>query len=213
MLKLTPKANLKSLFLTGAATTATLLSPLMLKEAAALNLVPNNPGCDIANLTTSTKCSGIYQGNDSNQDVTDLFSDLFSPPNFDWVEVAKVDGNSGSNNGLTIGGSSTSGTWSYTPNPNAQALMFVLKGGPTFTAYLMTSNSTSGNWNTNDLLNGNGGSDPGLSHFAVYQSDAPEPYQSDAPEPLTLLGAASAIGFGVVFKKRLEKKRRDQDQA
>jgi hypothetical protein len=69
----------------------------------------------------------------------------------------------------------------------------------------MASNSTSGNWNTNDLLNGNGGSDPGLSHFAVYQSDA--------PEPLNLLGAASAIGFGVVFKKQLEKKRRDQDQA
>lgn len=209
MLKFKLQQPLTFILLTGTMTTVALLSSSMVEKASAITLVPNTT-CSVANLTTSSQCSGIYSGNDSNQDVTGLFS----PPNYGWTEVAKAEGpENGSpwtNNGLTVmfnNAQRTSGTWSYTnPSQSLNPFMFILKGGPTFSAYLIPSGVTSGTWNTQDLLTGgnNPQRGPGLSHFSVYKDPTPVPIESDA---LPVLGATIFFGSGMWLKQRRRKAR------
>lgn len=46
---------------------------LNIKNVNALSFVNNNPGCSTANLSGSSQCSGIYSGNNSNQNLNGLF--------------------------------------------------------------------------------------------------------------------------------------------
>ena len=153
--------------------------------------------CNIANLTGTTDCEGIYSGNDSNSISTS--TELFGKTG--WSELWKVDDSSGTTGPLTVAlenaDDETAGTWELSEDFNFdsyESVMFVLKGGPTFTAYLSDSETMSGDWNTDDLRNGGGGVGPGLSHatiLAVPKSNDDEPTPTPVPEPAALLGLGS----------------------
>ncbi|OAB58626.1 hypothetical protein AY600_16565 [Phormidium willei BDU 130791] len=164
--------------------------------------------CNIANLTGTTDCEGIYSGNDSNSISTS--TELFGKTG--WSELWKVDSSSGTTGPLTVAlenaGDQTSGTWELSEDfkfDSYESVMFVLKGGPTFTAYLSDSETMSGDWNTDDLRNGGGGVGPGLSHFTVWTtgtgSNNDEPTPTPVPEPASLLGLG-AIALASRFLRR-----------
>jgi hypothetical protein len=136
--------------------------------ANALTLLPG-PGCDIGQLTTSTACAGTFAGNDANQSLDGLFG-------VDgWTELAKVDSDSGTGGILTVTGGGTSGSWSVSGWDGLTRVMAVLKGGPSFSAYLLDLGSTGGSWTTAGLARGNGQAGPGLSHFTLYAAPIPLP--------------------------------------
>lgn len=96
------------------------------------------------------------------------------------------------------------GLWSLSGiSLNDYNIMAVLKGGPTFTAYLLST--LNGSWNNQDLLTGAGRRGAGLSHFSIYTSaktTTPQP----VPEPLTILGTGLALGLGGLFKSKQKQK-------
>ena len=169
-------------------------------SASALTLT-GNVSCDPSEVTGATACLGAYSGNDSNQDLSGLFNIS------DWTEVAKVDmsdaGVGGNDGILTVGNGSTTGSWSVSSAPSSP-FMIVLKGGPTFSAYLMDGSVTSGSWFTTGIEKGNGKAGPDLSHLTVYEA---------VPEPLTILGAGAAISFGTAFKRKLGKGKKNDKKA
>lgn len=160
--------------------------------ANALTLGP--VACNISNVSGSSNCQGAFNGNDANQDLSNLFGIS------KWNQFAKVDNDSGSKGGLTVTGGGTSGGWTIS-GITSDKYMIILKGGPSFSSYLLNSTTTSGTWNTAGLFKGNGDPGPGLSHFTVYVPDA-----QAVPEPLTILGSAVALGFGGYLKKEYAKK-------
>ncbi len=155
-------------------------------------LVKGAVNCSISNLGGATACEGAFEGNDANQDLSGLFGVST------WTQWAKVDNDHGTNGGLTVAGGGQDGTWSIAGLTSP--FMIVLKGGPSFSAYSMDGNTTSGSWNTSGLFKGNDKPGPGLSHFTVYVGPASPP--TPVPEPLTILGSALALGFGGLFKKK-----------
>ena len=197
------KTNMNKLLMSALGVSTLTIGCLSLnaENANALSFVNSNPGCSTSNLTTSSDCDGIYEGNNSNQDLNGLFGIT------DWGTEIKVDASSGTttSNGITLNvtdnGGASSGTWSLSGiSLNNYNIMAVLKGGPTFTAYLL--DSLNGTWNNQDLLTD--GQNPsrgaGLSHFSVYTSAKP------VPEPLTILGTGLALGLGGLFKSKQQQK-------
>ena len=180
------------------------------KNNSDAGLQAGNGSCSTSDVFGAAACSGAYAGNDSNQDLGTLF-DLSG-----WQEVAKVDG-AGSNSGLTISGSGTSGNWSFNSFEEGYSYMAVTKGGTDFSTYLLGANSiengvTDQFWTTAGLEN-NGGKQPALSHFTLYkvaggaQAFVPGGNNSEeVPEPLTILGSGLALGFGAMFKKKQSNK-------
>lgn len=69
---------------------ATVASLTLGVEAASADLVAQGT-CDIANLTGTTDCEGIYRGNDSNSITTS--TEMFGKTG--WSELWKVDDSSG----------------------------------------------------------------------------------------------------------------------
>ncbi len=193
----------------GSSVLATGLLSVSASEASALDLANGSTTCSLGNLTGSTQCEGAFDGNDSNQDLSDLFG-----TNVNWTEVVKIDTQNGqtsySDGDLSFDFSQgdnegKSGTWDFTGFNANEQYMFVLKGGPTFSAYLMDGLTASGNWNTDGILTGgnNPKPGPGLSHFTVYSTpSAAEP----VPEPFTILGSATALGVGALLKRKADKK-------
>ncbi|MGB3514359.1 MAG: PEP-CTERM sorting domain-containing protein [Microcoleaceae cyanobacterium] len=181
--------NLTAKIIGASVLTAGLLSVSATDAAAAVN-------CSTNDVTGSASCEGAFSGNDSNSDLGGLF-------NVDeWVEWAKVDNDSGTDGGLTVGGGGQSGTWSVSGIDSP--FMIALKGGPSYSAYYMDGNTTSGDWNTDGLFKGNGKPGPGLSHFSVYIAKGDN--NAEVPEPLTILGSGLALGFGAMFKKKQSNK-------
>ncbi|MCC5899824.1 MAG: PEP-CTERM sorting domain-containing protein [Phormidium sp. BM_Day4_Bin.17] len=168
--------------------------------------------CDIANLTGTTDCEGIYSGNDSNSISTS--TEMFGKTG--WSELWKVDDSSGTTGPLTVAlnnaGQETSGTWQLSEDFNFdsyESVMFVLKGGPTFTAYLSDSETMSGTWNTDDLRNGGGGVGPGLSHFTVWTTGTGSGNNggstpASVPEPAALLGLGSVALASRFLRRKSE---------
>jgi len=165
---------------------------------AALTSLSNS--CSTSDLSGSVACEGTFDGNDANQDLGGLFGvDA-------WSQLFKVDNDSGVDDGLTVTGGGTSGGWSLTGvDFNTSNIMVVLKGGPSFSSYLLDG-ATSGTWNTDGVVNGGGQSGPGLSHFTVYQAPKPVTDPEAVPEPLTILGSATALGIGGLLKRQQSKK-------
>lgn len=168
--------------------------------------------CSTANLTTSILCEGPFSGNDSNSDLNGIFGLN------DWTEFAKVDGDSGTDKGLTVTGGGTSGGWSLNLGGDGlhkySGVMAVLKGGPSYSAYLLGTDVLNnfkflnGTWNTDGIYNGSGDPNPGLSHFTIYTTGKmPVTPPEDVPEPLTILGTGLALGFGGLFKKQQDKRK------
>jgi len=168
--------------------------------APAQALTPSGNLCSTSDLSGSVACEGTFDGNDSNQDLGGLFGvDA-------WSELFKVDSDSGTNGGLEVTGGGTSGGWSLTGiDFNTSNIMVVLKGGPSFSAYLLDG-ATSGSWNTDGVVNGGGNPGPGLSHVTVYQAPKPVQDPEAVPEPLTILGSATALGIGGLLKRQQSKK-------
>ncbi|MEQ8752842.1 MAG: PEP-CTERM sorting domain-containing protein [Coleofasciculus sp. G1-WW12-02] len=165
---------------------------------AALTSLSNS--CSTSNLSGSVACEGTFAGNDANQDLGGLFGvDA-------WSQLFKVDSDSGTNGGLNVTGGGTSGGWSLTNiDFNTSNIMVVLKGGNSFSSYLLDG-VTSGSWNTNGVVKGNGRPGPDLSHFTVYQAPKPVTDPEAVPEPLTILGSATALGIGGLLKRQQSKK-------
>ncbi|MEQ9235061.1 PEP-CTERM sorting domain-containing protein [Coleofasciculus sp. E2-BRE-01] len=165
---------------------------------AALTSLTNS--CSTSDLNGSVACEGTFAGNDANQDLGGLFGvDA-------WSQLFKVDDDSGTNGGLNVTGGGTSGGWSLTGiDFNTSNIMVVLKGGNSFSSYLLDG-ATSGSWNTNGVVKGNGQPGPGLSHFTVYEAPKPVTDPEAVPEPLTILGSATALGIGGLLKRQQSKK-------
>ncbi len=203
--------------LVGTSVLATASIGLSSISASALTLT-GDVSCATSNVSGSVDCQGAFSGNDSNQDLGGLFG-------IDqWMEFEKVDNSSGTSGALTVtaAGDEKSGTWSLSTIPSSPQYMIVLKGGPSFSAYLMDDDTLSGTWNTLGIQTGgrNPKAGPGLSHFTVYKAVGgivtPPPDDSNptpVPEPLTILGAGAAIGFGGTFKRKLGKAKKNDKKA
>lgn len=168
--------------------------------------------CSVDNVSGASACLGIYQGNNSNQNLNGLFGID------DWGnEFLKVDDSSGntSSNGISLtvtdNGGAISGTWSLSGiDLSNYNVMAILKGGNSFSAYLL--NSLDGTWNNNDMLRGSQRG-AGLSHFSIYtsaistsQNDINNNTAESVPEPLTILGTALALALGGLFKSKQKSK-------
>jgi hypothetical protein len=180
----------------GRAVGIALVAMLAVPQALALTLIP--PGvstCSTTSLGGSTACEGVYSGNDANQDLGGVFGQT------GWNQIEKVDSSSGNSNdnGLNLmvsaNAGGTSGKWQVDDYQGNNPVMFVLKGGNSFSAFLMNLNVTSGTWNTDSLLKGNGKPGPGLSHFTVYSAGVtPVP----VPAAVWLMGSGllALVGIG-----------------
>lgn len=189
---------------------ATVASLTLGVEGASAQLVARET-CDIANLTGTTDCEGIFDGNDSNSISTS--TELFGKTG--WTELFKVDDSSGTTGPLTVklneAGNNTSGTWELSDDFDFGLygpIMFALKGGPTFTAYLSDGETRSGTWNTQDLRTGDGGTEPGLSHFTIWTtgtgSGGNNPDPASVPEPAALLGLGSVALASRFLRRKSE---------
>ena len=156
--------------------------------------------CANGTVTGTTECEGVFTGNNSNQDLIGLFD-------LDWgTEALKVDGSSGTAGPLTItnDGDEKAGTWELEQSfvDMYDEIMFVVKGGPSFSAYLWDGLATSGTWDTFGVQKGSGKAAPGHSHFSVYGVNATdEPPPASVPAPAAMLGLV-AVGAGIVIKRR-----------
>lgn len=181
-----------------------------IESANALYQIPGTT-CSTDNFTGSTACEGIFGlgggfvGNPS-ADI-DLSTELFSKTG--WKELFKVDmsGATAMSDGLLTvtpdNGDLLSGSWSLDAAfdfDNYEDVMFTLKGGPTFSAYLSDNVATSGTWTTDDLLKGNGQPGPGLSNFIVWGREG-QPGGPTVPEPATIFGLGT-IALASRFLRR-----------
>ncbi len=149
-------------------------------------LTSTGTDCDVASVGGATACAGIFDGNDSNQTL----DGLFGVP--EWTEILKLDSGSGveESNGIRL--DVTDSSWEVDGYAGNDPVMFVLKGGRSFSAFLMDTTVSSGNWDTDSLLKGNGDVGAGLSHWTVYGGTVAIPVP--AALPLLLLGVG-ALGY------------------
>jgi len=198
--------------------TASAVLALGLSGAAQALTLLDGPGCDTSQLTTSDDCAGTYSGNDANQNLDGLFGQS------DWEEIAKVDSDQGTDGILTVTANqpapellnlvaqveteedegATGGGWSVTGWDGWSTVMAVLKGGNSFSAYLLDLTDTSGQWNTLGLAKGNGKPGPGLSHFTLYGIEGQTPPPSTIPLPAAgwlMLGAIGGLGLAARRRK------------
>ncbi len=168
-------------------------------EGASAQLSATGMSCNVANFTGTTDCEGIYNGNDSNTitDQTQLFGKT------GWTERFKVDDSSGTTGPLQVKldnpGDDGAGSWELSEDfkfDDYESVMFVLKGGNSFSSYLSDSQTMAGDWDNDDLLKGNGRRGAGLSHLTVWTTGTgnggnDEPTPTPVPEPAALLGLGS----------------------
>ena len=184
-----------ALALTPVISSATTYDPLLSTDPLTLT---SNP-CKTESMGGSSACNGVFAGNDSNQNLDGIFGLT------GWNELLKVDASSGeeSGSGITLTVTSnideSAGTWAVNSFAGFENVMFVLKGGNTFSAFLMNTSILSGNWNNESIFN-QSGNNPGLSHFTVYASGTP----AVIPLPAAGLLLISALG-GLAAMRRVRK--------
>ncbi len=163
------------------------------------SLVVPNVECNVSSVSGATACAGVFSGNNSNQSLGGFFGIA------DWGDEIKIDSNSGSEMfaGTTLTVSNVDKEWKLSNAGLYTNLMFVLKGGPTFSAFLMDLNVLQGTWDTQSMLTGNGARGAGLSHWSVYINSGP----GDVTTPPVPLPAAAwmllaALGMLGVMRVR-----------
>jgi len=163
-------------------------------SATTLTLTGAGTTCSTSQLTVSLDCEGAYSGNASSD--IDALTVLFGETG--WSELEKVDASSGSSGGLTVTTTDgTIGTWAYSGDTSAfGGMIAILKGGPTFSAYLLDLEVVplAGDWNTSGILKGNGGAGPELSNFTLWTRPGGGP--DTPPVPLPAAGWMLLAGVG-----------------
>ncbi|OKH17807.1 hypothetical protein NIES208_08285 [[Limnothrix rosea] IAM M-220] len=150
-------------------------------------------------------CEGVFYGNDSNQinESTELFNLT------GWKELTKIDGSSGTNNIVTVSELEDGGySWAFKETFDLSTisdLFFSVKGGPSFSAYLWDGETTSGTFNTQGIVKGNGKGGPGLSHLSFYYRNETytNPDTTPVPTPAALLPVLTGV-FGMAAKRKQE---------
>ena len=165
--------------------------------AQAQAIAVNQGGCSTSDLTTSTKCVGVYDpGNDNGGDS--IFNDAGFIAAFPgvWTELVKLEDPTWNVANLPLnlvltGEGTTSGTWTVNGSAwdgYAQGeIMAVLKAGTNAAAYEIDLTATSGLWDvTSAAWDGNA-----LSHFTVWTTTSTT---TRVPEP----GMLGLLGLGLV---------------
>ena len=145
---------------------------------------------------------GTYSHND--KDIESYVSSWYSTYyGTDWgteweIDLyAKVDGSSGTKDGLTVfegeNGDKQNGTWETSDAIN----LFSVKASNGYALYWLDEAAFSGDWSTVDIKNG-GGNQPNLSHFSAWTVTGYTPPASPVPEPGTLvlfgIGLLATVG-------------------
>jgi len=177
--------------------------------AAASSLAPlfdTGIPCEVTSVSGAASCAGIFgkttgpgaaTGNDSNSDLDGLFG--FTG----WTEVLKLDSSSGTESGggieLTVTNTKAEKTWEIDTYGGYDPVMFVTKGGPSFSAFLMDLTVLSGTWDTNSMLTG--GKKPvrgaDLSHWTIYQAERAPVDPDPGPQPIPLPAAGWLLVAGI----------------
>ncbi len=177
------------------------LMTLGAQSAQALTLAYGETTCDVTQLTidgnNADDCAGAFDGNDSNQDLSGLFSKA------DWTELVKVNIEGGetenTQNGVKL--SLTAGnefTWEVADWMGYNPVMAVVKAGDYFSAFLLdTSLGTKGAGNTFSIVVGKKLNNPDISHLTLYNTPAVVPLP--AAGWLLLMGLG---GLGVASRRR-----------
>lgn len=149
---------------------------------------------------TYEECEGAFLGNNSNQNFENEINGLFGTTGT-WVESAKAEGNSWSDNGLTITSGQGASTGTFTVSGLPSTAVFVIKASNCFSAYYFTgvADPTTGSFDTGaaGLRSGqgnncDGGNTPGISHLSVYTGG-----MSNVPVPAAawlLIGGLGGLG-------------------
>ena len=181
------------LALTPLAGTATTYDPALSTDP----LILTSNSCILGSVSGADACNGVFSGNDSNQNLDGIFGLT------GWNELLKVNGSSGEESGsgitlkVTANGAETSGSWEVQSFAGFEDVMFVLKGGNTFSAFLMNTSILSGTWNNLSIFNPSGGNS-GLSHFTVYATGTP----AVIPLPAAGLLLISALGGLAAMRRK-----------
>lgn len=173
---------------------------LVAGSASALTEHPTQTSCDIAHVQGAQDCTGVWDGNDSQQMPFSAFG------HDDWTEVLKWDPEIHGVNGTDGTSAETgafrftittedreSGQWAVNNWAGFENVMFVLKGSDSFSAFLMDLDTLSGYWTNESMLN-NDGRHPEISHWTVYTTGQ----ISEVPLPAAgflLAGGIGALAF------------------
>lgn len=162
------------------------------------------PGCNVDSVEGALECAGVFSGNDSNSDLGGLFGQDT------WTEVLKLDAGSGttSGNGITLSVTNTGngGTWSIDTYAGFAPVMFVTKGGNSYSAFLMDLKTLTGSWDTLSMLKGNGKPGAGLSHWTIYQAGTLPVQPGPGPAPVPLPAGLWFLSAGIAGLSLLRRK-------
>lgn len=153
--------------------------------------------CQIAHVTISTLCQRVTENNDSAAQMNGFADGLGVFGVNNWMLADKAGGDEGP--GLTapyalVAGTGSFGTWSVQSFGGYEYAALVLKGGSlSWVAYLLDLENLSGNWSTQDLVNG-GGNQADLSHMSLYVGGT----RADAPPAAVPLPATGALFLGAL---------------
>lgn len=185
--------------------------------AAHAALVHIGANCDVTAVTlagtNASACEGIFAGNDSNQDVSGLFGGA-------WTYVTKYDLDSGATSGDASVGltadAGSSGDWSVSSWGAMTDAMVILKGGKSFSAFLLDDLTlgTSGTFDTTGAaIKGNAKKGklkfgPDLSHISLYSRNTTPPDDNTGPDPVPLPAGGWLIltGLAALAASRRAKK-------
>lgn len=166
--------------------------------------------CGDSTFTTAVDCIGPVSGNNSNDDLTGFFDFTNGYGDIMWGSEIKVNNGTGGTTGILSFSSTTTdgsgggltGDWSVSSWSGITAAMIVLKGGPSYSAYLIDLTAgTMGTWDTLGIVKGSGGAGPGLSHMSLYVATGPT-----APVPLPAAGGLLLAGLGGLIAARRRRK-------
>jgi hypothetical protein len=172
--------------------------------------LPDGVNCDIAELTTSISCVGVYDpGNDNGQ--ASIFGDatFIDAYGTGWLSLSKVEDPTWGVGALGLeltGQGTTDGTWKVDVNAwdmFAQGdILAILKAGNDAAAYEVDLSFTEGSWDvsTSNWSAGDG-TNSALSHFSFWSKESDSSVSISEPSILAIMGIGLA-GIGLARRRR-----------